>query len=432
MANAENKKLSGLALWWQKRSIKNAEIKEVKERFKREELARKNRLNELKKHDKEAYKEALKEEKGKSFLRKAGLSCMLKRAEKQAMQKMADRGLTLTKSEEMTRISPIKYSDNELKAIAQVEVVGEIKAANKKIFREEAAKYAQESRQYTGMLKSMPKSQSEPQRIMDDTFKSQDKLLEESLQFVEKNQMYLDIYEEKVNFGLEEPNEEKRNALKDKVARAKEAHQASVQEMIDDLENLKDGMFANEGFDGNHVGIIAEHRIVNLQTNLLGFPAVATKTADPTSKFDIQNNNMYGYACKKAAEKCSQILEEKKAAEIPQRTTLLQKDQRLKELSFKENQLSQKLTAQENRELHSLENDNEISRHKQKYGFVDSKTLKEFEQAKYPKQEPKPLDLKEFISKEKPQPQQVMQEKQETLEEKKIDAKQAEELDLER
>ena len=111
MANTENKKLSGIALWWAKRSIKNAAIKEVKERFKREELERKNRLNNLKKQDKALYNEALKEEKAKGFLRKAGLSCMLKRAEKQAMQKMADQGLTLTKSEEMTRISPIKYSN---------------------------------------------------------------------------------------------------------------------------------------------------------------------------------------------------------------------------------------------------------------------------------------------------------------------------------
>ena len=432
MANNEPKKLSGIALWWQKRSIKNAAIKEVKERFKREELQRKNQLNELKKQDKALYNEALKEEKAKGFLRKAGLSCMLKRAEKQAVQKMADQGLTLTKSEEMARTAPIKYSDNELKAIAQVETVGEIKAANKIIFRKEAAEYAYNSPQYKGMLKRMPESQSKPQKIMDDTFKGQDRLLEEDLQFVEKNQMYLDIYEEKVKLGLEEPNEEKQNALKDKVARANEKYQKSVQEMIDDLENLKDGMFATEGFDGSHVGLIAEHRIVNLQTNMLGFPAVATKSADPTSKFDIQNNNMYGYACKKASEKCAQILEEKKDAEISRRTTLLQKDQRKQELSFKENQLSQKLTPQENMELVELESNTEINNHRMEYGFIDSKTLKELEQSKEPKQPPKQLDLKDYISKEKHQSEKTVEEKQQTLEEKKIDTKQVEELDLEK
>ena len=432
MANNETKKLSGIALWWQKRSIKNAAIKEVKERFKREELQRKNQLNELKKQDKALYNEALKEEKAKGFLRKAGLSCMLKRAEKQAVQKMADQGLTLTKSEEMARIAPIKYSDNELKAIAQVETVGEIKAANKIIFRKEAAEYAYNSPQYKGMLKRMPESQSKPQKIMDDTFKGQDRLLEEDLQFVEKNQMYLDIYEEKVKLGLEEPNEEKQNTLKDKVARANEKYQKSVQEMIDDLENLKDGMFGTEGIDGSHVGLIAEHRIVNLQTNMLGFPAVATKSADPTSKFDIQNNNMYGYACKKASEKCAQILEEKKDAEINRRTTLLQKDQRKQELSFKENQLSQKLTPQENMELVELESNTEINNHRMEYGFIDSKTLKELEQSKEPKQPPKQLDLKEYISKEKHQPEKTVEEKQQTLEEKKIDTKQVEELDLEK
>ena len=432
MANNETKKLSGIALWWQKRSIKNAAIKEVKERFKREELQRKNQLNELKKQDKALYNEALKEEKAKGFLRKAGLSCMLKRAEKQAVQKMADQGLTLTKSEEMARIAPIKYSDNELKAIAQVETVGEIKAANKIIFRKEAAEYAYNSSQYKGMLKRMPESQSKPQKIMDDTFKGQDRLLEEDLQFVEKNQMYLDIYEEKVKLGLEEPNEEKQNALKDKVARANEKYQKSVQEMIDDLENLKDGMFGTEEIDGSHVGLIAEHRIVNLQTNMLGFPAVATKSADPTSKFDIQNNNMYGYACKKASEKCAQILEEKKDAEISRRTTLLQKDQRKQELSFKENQLSQKLTPQENMELVELESNTEINNHRMEYGFIDSKTLKELEQSKEPKQPPKQLDLKEYISKEKHQPEKTVEEKQQTLEEKKIDTKQVEELDLEK
>lgn len=432
MANNETKKLSGIALWWQKRSIKNAAIKEVKERFKREELQRKNQLNELKKQDKALYNEALKEEKAKGFLRKAGLSCMLKRAEKQAVQKMADQGLTLTKSEEMARIAPIKYSDNELKAIAQVETVGEIKAANKIIFRKEAAEYAYNSPQYKGMLKRMPESQSKPQKIMDDTFKGQDRLLEEDLQFVEKNQMYLDIYEEKVKLGLEEPNEEKQNALKDKVARANEKYQKSVQEMIDDLENLKDGMFETEGIDGSHVGLIAEHRIVNLQTNMLGFPAVATKSADPTSKFDIQNNNMYGYACQKASEKCAQILEEKKDAEISRRTTLLQKDQRKQELSFKENQLSQKLTPQENMELVELESNTEINNHRMEYGFIDSKTLKELEQSKEPKQPPKQLDLKEYISKEKHQPEKTVEEKQQTLEEKKIDTKQVEELDLEK
>ena len=432
MANTENKKLSGLALWWKKRSIKSAAIKEVKERVKREELERKNRLNELKMQDKEAYKEALKEEKAKDALRKAGLSCMLKRAEKQAMQKMADQGLTLTRSEEMARISPIKYSDNELKAIAQVEAVGEIKAANQKIFRKEAAEYAYSSPQYKGMLKKMPESQSKPQRIMDDTFKSQDRILEESLQHVEKNQMYLDIYEEKVQLGLEEPNAEKQKALKDKVARAKETHQASVKEMIEDLENLKDGMYATEGFDGNHIGIIAEHRIVNLQTNMLGFPAVATKSADPTSKFDIQNNNMYGYACQKASEKCTQILNEQKDAAISQRTTLLQKDQRKQELTFKEKQLSEKLTPQENMELVALEGNMEINTYRMQYGFIDSKTLSELEQSRAPKQPPKQLDLKEFISKEKKQPEKAVEEKQQTIEEKKIDTKQVEEFDLEK
>ena len=432
MANNEPKKLSGIALWWQKRSIKNAAIKEVKERFKREELQRKNQLNELKKQDKALYNEALKEEKAKGFLRKAGLSCMLKRAEKQAMQKMADQGLTLTQSEEMARIAPIKYSDNELKAIAQVEAVGEIKAANKKIFRKEAAEYAYNSHQYKGMLKKMPESQSKPQKIMDDTFKGQDRLLEEGLQFVEKNQMYLDIYEEKVQLGLEEPNEEKKNALKDKVARANEKYQASVQEMIDDLENLKDGMFATEGIDANHVGLVAEHRMVNLQTNMLGFPAVATKSADPTSKFDIPNNNMYGYACLKANDKCTQILNEQKDAAISRRTTLLQKDQRKQELSFKESHLSQKLTPQENMELVELEGNTEINNHRMEYNYIDSKTLNEFEQSKAPQQPPKQLDLKEFISKEKQQPEKVMEEKQQTLEEKKIETKQVEEVDLEK
>ena len=432
MAKTENKKLSGLALWWEKRLIKNAAIKEVKERFKREELERKKQLNELKKENKEAYNEALKEEKAKGFLRKAGLSCMLKRAEKQAMQKMADRGLTLTKSEEMTRISPVKYSDNELKAIAQVEVVGEIKAANKTISRKEAAEYAYNSPQYKAMLKKMPESQSKPQKIMDDTFKSQDRLLEADLQSVEKNQMYLDIYEEKVRLGLEEPNEEKKNKLKDNVARANETYQKSVQEMVDDLENLKDGMFATEGVDGSHVGNIAEHRQTNLQKNMLGFPAVATISADPNSQFDIQNNIMYGRACKKATEVCAQILNEKKDAAISQRTTLLQKDQRKQELSFKENQLSQKLTAQEKMELSELEGDNEIRNHTQKYGFVDSKTLKEFEQSRTPKQPPKQLDLKEFVSKERKQPEKVVEEKQQTLEEKKIDTKEVEEFDLEK
>ena len=432
MANTENKKLSGFALWWQKRSIKKAAIKEVKERFKREELERKKQLNELKKENKEAYNEALKEEKAKGFLRKAGLSCTLKRAEKQAVQKMADQGLTLTPSEEMTRISPVKYNADELKAIAQVEAEGEIKAANKTISRKEAAEYAYNSPQYKAMLKKMPESQSKPQKIMDDTFKSQDRLLEADLQSVEKNQMYLDIYEEKVRLGLEEPNGEKQNALKDKVARAKEKYQASVKEMVDDLENLKDGMFATEGVDGNHVGIIAEHRQTNLQKDMLGFPAVATISADPNSQFDIQNNIMYGRACKRATEVCAQILNEKKDAAISQRTTLLQKDQRKQELSFKENQLSQKLTPQESMELVELEGNTEINDHRMQYGFVDSKTLKEFEQSKAPKEAPKQLDLKEFISKEKKQPEKTVEEKQQILEEKKIDTKQVEEADLEK
>ena len=432
MANTQEKKLSGLALWWQKRSIKNAAIKEVKERFKREELERKKKLNELKKQNKPLYDLTIKEEKAKDALRKAGLSCMLKRAEKQAMQKMADQGLTLTKSEEMTRISPVKYSDNELKAIAQVEAVGEIEAANKIISRQEAAQYAINSYQYKNMLKKMPESQSKPQKIMDDTFKSQDRSLEESLQFVEKNQMYLDIYEEKVKLGLEEPNEEKKNKLKDNVARANEIYQKSVQEMVDDLENLKEGMYKTEGVDVGHIGIIAEHRQTNLQKNMLGFPAVATISADPNSQFDIQNNIMYGRACKKATEVCDQILQEKKDAAITQRTTLLQKEQRLKELNFKEKQLSQTLTKQEAMEQRSLEMDNEVGDHKLKYGFVDSKTLKALEQARQLKQAPKQMDLKEFISKEKKQLEKTVEEKQQTLEEKKIDTKQVEEFDLEK
>ena len=432
MANTENKKLSGFALWWQKRSIKSAAIKEVKERYKREELERKNQLNKLKKQDKAMYNEALKQEKAKSFLRKAGLSCMLKRAEKQAVQKMADQGLTLTKSEEMTRTAPIKYSDNELKAIAQVEVEAEINTANKPIFRKEAAEHAYSSRQYKSMISTMPKSQSYPQKIMDDTFKSQDRLLEEVLQFVEKNQMYLDVYEEKVRLGLEEPNEERQSKLKDNVARANEKYRASVNEMIDDLENLKDGMFATEGVDGSHVGNIADFRKVNLQTNMLGFPAVATKMADTSSKYDIPNNIMYGQACKKGTEKCEQLLNEQKDAAISQRTTLLQKDQRKQELTFKEKKLSQKLTPQENMELVELESNTEINNYRMKYSFIDSKTLKELEQSRAAQQPPKQLDLKEFISKEKKQPEKTVEEKQQTLEEKKIEAKEVEELDLEK
>ena len=136
--------------------------------------------------------------------------------------------------------------------------------------------------------------------------------------------------------------------------------------------------------------------------------------------------------CKKAEEKCAQILEEKKNAELSQRTTLLQKDQRKQELSFKENQLSQKLTPQENMELVELESNTEINNHRMEYGFIDSKTLKELEQSKEPKQPPKQLDLKDYISKEKHQSEKTVEEKQQTLEEKKIDTKQVEELDLEK
>jgi hypothetical protein len=278
----------------------------------------------------------------------------------------------------------------------------------------------------------MPVSQSKPQKILDDTFKSQDRSLEESLQFVEKNQMYLDIYEKKVSYGLEEPNEEKKNKLKDNVARANEIYQKSVQEMVDDLENLKEGMYKTEGVDVGHIGLIAEHRQTNLQKNMLGFPAVATISADPNSQFDIQNNIMYGRACKKATEVCDQILQEKKDAAITQRTTLLQKEQRLKELNFKEKQLSQTLTRQEAMEQRSLEMDNEVGDHKLKYGFTDAKTLKALEQARQLKQAPKQMDLKEFISKEKKQPEKVVEEKQQTLEEKKIEAKEVEEFDLEK
>jgi hypothetical protein len=114
---------------------------------------------------------------------------------------------------------------------------------------------------------------------------------------------------------------------------------------------------------------------------------------------------MYGRACKKATEVCDQILQEKKDAAITQRTTLLQKEQRLKELNFKEKQLSQTLTMQEAMEQHSIEMDNEVGDHKLKYGFTDAKTLKALEQSKAPKEAPKQLDLKEFISKEKKQPE---------------------------
>ena len=86
---------------------------------------------------------------------------------------------------------------------------------------------------------------------------------------------------------------------------------------------------------------------------------------------------------------------------------------------------------QEKTELNELEGDNEIGIHKQKYNFIDSKTLKEFEQSKSPKQ-PKQLDLKEFISKEKKEPEKIVEEKQQTLEEKKIEAKEVEEIDLEK
>ena len=82
MANETKKELSGFALWARKRAIKNAALKETKERYKQEELARKNKLKELKATDKEAYKEAVKKEKEESALRKLGLSASLKRAER--------------------------------------------------------------------------------------------------------------------------------------------------------------------------------------------------------------------------------------------------------------------------------------------------------------------------------------------------------------
>ena len=49
MANETKKELSGFALWARKRAIKNAALKEAKDRYKQEEIARKNKLKELKK-----------------------------------------------------------------------------------------------------------------------------------------------------------------------------------------------------------------------------------------------------------------------------------------------------------------------------------------------------------------------------------------------
>lgn len=420
MANETKKELSGFALWARKRAIKNAALKEAKDRYKQEELARKNKLKELKATDKEAYKEAVKKEKEESALRKLGLSASLKRAEKSALQQMKDEGLKLNKGEEYTHITPIKYDKKELKAMAKIEVEEKAAADLKHAKREAFIKAFDESKHYFRTLRRMPADQAKIQKSMDETFKAQDKILEENLQFLEQQQAKLSVYERKVELGLIGKDDRKYDQLKENVAFAKEKYDKTVVDMKTDLENMQEGLYRRDDVDKDFVDQIVSNRTNNISKQILGYPAIETSVIDRTDQLQLENRRVY-YNTLEAVNKMSlEMTDAQKTEAITQKTDLMQKQQRQAELTRKEAVYKLKMPEKEAKELRKLESDVTLSQH-----------ISESIGGTYKVAPATKVELGAYFAKEKQQPVKETKEEQKVLEKQVEEKTKANDLEKE-
>ena len=419
MAN-ETKKLSGLALWARKLSIRNAALKEVKERYKQEELARKNKLKELKATDKEAYQEAVKKEKEERALRKLGLSASLKRAEKSALQQMKDEGLKLNKGEERAHTFPIKYDKNELQAMAKIEVEAKAAADLKHAKREALIKVFDESNHYSRTLRRMPADQAKIQKSMDETFKMQDKILEENLQFLEQQQAKLSVYERKVELGLIGKDDRKYEQLKDNVAFAQEKYDKSVKDMQTDLENMQEGLYRREDVDKDFVDRLATNRRHNISKQILGYPAIETSLVDRTDQLQLENRRVYFNTTNAVNQMSLEMTDVQKAEAIAQKTDLMQKHQRQAELTRKEAVYKLEMSAKDVAELKKLENDVTLAQH-----------ISESIGGTYRVAPATKVELGAYFAKEKQQPVKETQQAQKVLEKQVEEKTKANDLERE-
>jgi hypothetical protein len=304
--------------------------------------------------------------------------------------------------------------------MAKIEVEAKAAADLKHAKREAFIKAFDESKHYLRTLRRMPADQAKIQKSMDETFKTQDKILEENLQFLEQQQAKLSVYERKVELGLIGKDDRKYDQLKENVAFAKEKYDKTVVDMKTDLENMQEGLYRRDDVDKNFVDQIASNRKNNISKQILGYPAIETSVIDRTDQFQLENRRVY-YNTLEAVNKMSLgMTDAQKTEAITQKTDLMQKQQRHAELTRKEAVYKRKMPEKEAEELRKLENDVTLSQH-----------ISESIGGTYKVAPATKVELGAYFAKEKQQPVKETKEAQKVLEKEVEEKTKANDLEKE-